>query len=139
MLAKYDWDLIERLKYEDGLTWAEVAQEVSAGVSGDSLAKQYADRKKYQQRRLVSTAMRRGTNGGPASLGEFVRRSRLDVKRASCPICAHLDPDVRRQLADASAQGITRKEQIAWLEAVHHTRVTTHQLSAHFQGRHDDD
>jgi len=139
VVAKHDWDLIERLKYDDGLTWREVAQTVNAGVSGDSLAKQYSDRRAYQRRGVVSGGTRQPADGSTPSLGDFVRQNRLDVKRASCPICAHLDLDVRRQLADASTQGITRKEQIAWLEAVHHNRVTTHQLSAHFQGRHDDD
>lgn len=139
MIAKYDWDLIGRLKYEDGLTWAEVARKVDAGVPGGSLAKQYSDRRARQRQGLMPGGTRRTVDGSTPSLGEFVRQNRMDVKRASCPICAHFDLDVRRQLADASNQGITRKEQIAWLEAVHHNRVTTHQLSAHFQGRHDDD
>jgi hypothetical protein len=73
------------------------------------------------------------------SLAEFTQQKRLDQKRAACPVCINLDEDVRSQLAAASGQGITRKEQMAWLEEVFGLRVTTHQLSAHFQGRHDDD
>jgi len=71
------------------------------------------------------------------ALVDHVREKRLDQKRALCPVCK-LDKGVRDQLAEASAQGITRKEQVAWLEDVIGVRLTSAQLNAHFSGRHDE-
>ena len=77
------------------------------------------------------------TEGRVMALVDHVRERRLDQKRALCPVCK-LDRSVRDQLAEASAQGITRKEQVAWLEEVIGVRLTTPQLNTHFSGRHDD-
>lgn len=133
MKRKYDWDAIENLR-DAGLTWPQVVEELGLDIGHKSLSKQHSQRRR---RTGVIRERPRGNSDTP-SLAEFAREKRMDVRRASCPICAHLDADVRQQLAEASAQGITRKEQMAWLEEVFGLRVTTHQLSAHFQGRHDD-
>ena len=71
------------------------------------------------------------------ALLDHAREKRLDQRRAMCQVCK-LDQGVRDQLAEASAQGITRKEQVAWLEDVVGARLTTAQLNAHFSGRHDE-
>ena len=71
------------------------------------------------------------------ALLDHAREKRLDQRRAMCQVCK-LDQGVRDQLAEASAQGITRKEQVAWLEDVIGVRLTTPQLNTHFSGRHDE-
>ena len=71
------------------------------------------------------------------ALVDHAREKRLDMKRALCPVCK-LDRGVRDQLAEASAQGITRKEQVAWLEDIVGVRLSVSQVNAHFAGRHDE-
>lgn len=71
------------------------------------------------------------------ALVDHAREKRLDMKRALCPVCK-LDRGVRDQLAEASAQGITRKEQVAWLEDIVGVRLNVSQVNAHFAGRHDE-
>lgn len=67
------------------------------------------------------------------NLVAFMRQKR----REACCVC-HLSADVRSQLNTATDKGIRRKDVLEWLHAVVGVSITDAELTAHKNGRHDD-
>ena len=70
------------------------------------------------------------------ALVDHAKGKRLEQKKALCPVCK-LTPEIRAQITEARARGVTQNEIIVGLAELYGIEISTSELQSHVSGRHD--